>query len=224
MHNEQLRDGGVIIETGPSPVAAVIWLHGLGADGHDFESIIPQLQLESGPGVRFILPHAPVQPVTINGGTRMRSWYDIAVGGDGFTTDEAGLRESSAYIENLIEQLLQSGTPPEKLFLAGFSQGGAVILHTALRTRYLLSGVIALSTYLPLTDKLDAEINRHQSALDIFMAHGTDDPVINFEWAIRSRDKLASIGAKIEWHEYAMVHAVCAQEIADLSVWMQQRL
>ncbi|MDX5151421.1 MAG: hypothetical protein R3188_03010 [Acidiferrobacterales bacterium] len=224
MESEQLRDGGVIIETGPSPVVAVIWLHGLGADGHDFESIIPQLQLGPEPGVRFILPHAPVQPVTINGGTRMRSWYDIAVGGEGFTTDEAGLRESSAYIENLIEQLLQSSSPPEKLFLAGFSQGGAVILHTALRTRYLLSGVIALSSYLPLTDKVDTEINRHQSALDIFMAHGTEDPVINFEWAIRSRDKLATIGANIEWHEYKMVHAVCGQEIQDLSVWMQQRL
>jgi len=224
MENEQLRDGGVIIETGPSPAVAVIWLHGLGADGHDFEPIIPQLQLGSAPGVRFILPHAPVQPVTINGGTRMRSWYDIAVGGEGFTTDETGLRQSSAYIESLIEQLLQSSAPPEKLFLAGFSQGGAVILHTALRTRYLLSGVIALSTYLPLTDKVDAEINRHQSRLDIFMAHGTEDPVINVEWAIRSRDKLANIGANIEWHEYRMAHAVCGQEVEHLSAWMQKRL
>jgi len=224
MDTEQLRDGGVIIETGPSPVVAVIWLHGLGADGHDFESIIPQLQLGPEPGVRFVLPHAPIQPVTINSGTEMRSWYDIAPGGEGFTTDEAGLRESSAYIESLIEKLLQSNSPPEKLFLAGFSQGGAVILHTALRTRYLLSGVIALSTYLPLANKIDSEINRHQSALDIFMAHGTADPVINFEWATRSRDKLASIGAKIEWHEYGMAHAVCGQEIEDLSAWMQQRL
>ena len=224
MDNEQLRDGGVILETGPSPEVAVIWLHGLGADGHDFETIIPQLQLGPEPGVRFVLPHAPVQPVTINGGTAMRSWYDIAAGGDGFTTDENGLRESSAYIESLIEQLLRSSNPPEKLFLAGFSQGGAVILHTALRTRYLLSGVIALSTYLPLSDKVDTEINPHQSALDIFMAHGTADPVIKFDWASQSRDKLAAIGSRIEWHEYAMGHAVCGQEIDDLSRWMQQRI
>jgi len=135
MASEALRDGGVIVETGPSPVVAVIWLHGLGADGHDFESIIPQLQLPSNPGVRFILPHAPIRPVTINGGVRMRSWYDIAPGNGGFTTDENELRESAEYIESLIEQLLQSDTPPEKLFLAGFSQGGAVVLHTALRTR-----------------------------------------------------------------------------------------
>ena len=194
------------------------------ADGHDFETIIPQLQLGPEPGVRFVLPHAPVQPVTINGGSAMRSWYDIAAGGDGFTTDEEGLRESSAYIENLIELLLRSSNPPEKLFLAGFSQGGAVILHTALRTRYLLSGVVALSTYLPLSDKVDAEINPHQSALDIFMAHGTADPVIKFDWASQSRDKLVAIGSRIEWHEYAMGHAVCGQEIDDLSRWMQQRI
>ena len=224
MDNEQLRDGGVILETGPSPEVAVIWLHGLGADGHDFETIIPQLQLGPEPGIRFVLPHAPVQPVTINGGSAMRSWYDIAAGGDGFTTDEEGLRESSAYIENLIELLLRSSNPPEKLFLAGFSQGGAVILHTALRTRYLLSGVIALSTYLPLSDKVDMEINPHQSALDIFMAHGTADPVIKFDWASQSRDKLVAIGSRIEWHEYAMGHAVCGQEIDDLSRWMQQRI
>ena len=218
MDKEQLRDGGVIIETKPSPVAAVIWLHGLGADGHDFEPIIPQLKLDPEAGVRFILPHAPVRPVTINGGREMRSWYDIAAGGEGFTTDEQELRESSAYIESLIEQLLQSGNPPEKLFLAGFSQGGAVILHTALRTRYLLSGVIALSTYLPLADKVEAEMNRNQSSLDIFMAHGTADQVINPEWANRSRERLAAIGAQIEWHEYAMGHAVCGQEMEDLSV------
>jgi len=224
MDNEKLRDGGVIMETGPSPVAAVIWLHGLGADGHDFEPIIPQLQLSSQPGVKFILPHAPIMPVTINGGREMRAWYDIAVGGEGFTTDEAGLRQSSAYIESLIEQLLQSSAPPEKLFLAGFSQGGAVILHTALRTRYLLSGVIALSSYLPLADKAETELNPHQSSLDLFMAHGTEDPVINYDWASRSRDKLASMGAKIEWHDYKMGHAVCAQEITDLSNWMQSRI
>jgi phospholipase/carboxylesterase len=224
MDIEQLRDGGVILETGPSPAAAVIWLHGLGADGHDFESIIPQIPLKPEPGVQFILPHAPIGPVTINGGREMRSWYDIAAGGEGFTTDEAGLRESSAYIESLIEQLLRSSSPPEKLFLAGFSQGGAVMLHTALRTRYLLSGVIALSTYLPLADKAEAELNRNQSSLDIFMAHGTTDPVINYEWASRSRDKLAALGAQIEWHEYAMGHAVCSQEMEDLSVWMRQRL
>jgi len=224
MENEKLRDGGVIMETGPSPVVVVIWLHGLGADGHDFESIIPQLELGSAPGVKFILPHAPVIPVTINGGRQSRAWYDISLGGEGFSTDEKGLRESSAYLEALIEQLLQTKNPPEKLFLAGFSQGGAVALHTALRTKYLLSGVIALSTYLPLPDVTENEINRHQMPLDVFMSHGTEDPVINYDWAIRSRDKLSSIGAQIEWHEYKMGHAVCAQEIADLTSWMRQRI
>lgn len=219
-------DSPVIIEKGNGTTlgAAVIWLHGLGADGHDFETIVAQMLLPPEVRIRFVFPNAPVRPVTINNGVRMRSWYDIAMSEDGFTTDEAELRESSAYLESLVKDLLEADTPPERLFLAGFSQGGAVALHTALRTRYLLSGVIALSTYLPLEDKIESEMNRQQASTDVFMAHGQGDPVININWGRRSKDMLESLGLNVEWYEYQMEHAVCMEEIIDLATWLHHRV
>ncbi len=214
----------VVVEVGSAPTRLIIWLHGLGADGHDFESIVSELLLSKDIGIRFVFPNAPIRPVTINGGMRMRSWYDIAAGKNGFTTDEPQLRESSLYVETLIEQSLSQADPPEQIFLAGFSQGGAVILHTALRTKYLLSGVIALSTYLPFPEIVEAEMNRSASNVDIFFAHGRNDPVIDINRAIQSRDKLLSIGANVDWHEYEMEHSVCMPEIADLSRWLADRL
>lgn len=218
-------DSPVIIEKGNGARlgAAVIWLHGLGADGHDFESIVAQMLLPPEVRIRFIFPNAPVRPVTINNGARMRSWYDIALSEDGFTTDEADLRESSAYLESMIKELLETDSP-ERLFLAGFSQGGAVALHTALRTRYLLSGIIALSTYLPLVDKVESEMNRLQASTDVFMAHGQSDPVININWGRRSKDALESLGLNVEWYEYQMEHAVCMEEIIDLATWLHHRV
>ena len=214
----------VVVETQPDPSVLIIWLHGLGADGHDFESIIGELRLENEKGIRFIFPNAPVRPVTINGGMRMRSWYDIAVSSDGFSTDEPQLRESAAYVEKLVEEALAWKKPPEKIFLAGFSQGGAVVLHAALRSKFLLSGVIALSTYLPFPDKVDAEMNSMQNGIDVFFAHGRNDPVIAIDRAITSKEKLAAIGLNVDWNVYEMEHAVCMEEILDLSRWLDSRL
>lgn len=224
MKKEDLRDGGVVLETGENPAVTVIWLHGLGADGHDFEPIVAQMALPKEPSIRFIFPNAPVRPVTINGGMRMRSWYDIAPAKEGFSTDEQELRESSSYLESLIKMTLDASDAPDRLFLAGFSQGGAVALHTALRTRYLLSGVIALSTYLPLPEKVEAEMSRQQSPVEVFMAHGTEDPVINIQWAIHSRDILESLGVTMDWREYHMEHTVCLEETIDLSSWLHHRI
>ena len=219
-------DEPIVINYGvdDNPATLIIWLHGLGADGHDFETIVSELRLPTKTSIRFIFPNAPIRPVTINGGTRMRSWYDIAASSEGFSTDESQLRESAAFVENLIEEALAWDKPPEKIFLAGFSQGGAVILHAALRSKYLLSGVIALSTYLPFPDKVDAEMNSQQAGIDVFFAHGHYDPIVAIDRAIRSRDKLLSIGVNVEWRDYDMEHAVCMKEILDLSHWLDNRL
>jgi len=203
------------IETGKNPVASVIWLHGLGADGHDFEPIVPELRLSA--PVRFVFPHAPVRPVTINNGVSMRAWYDIYQFGGG-REDEAGIRASQA----LLEDLIRKETRP--VFLAGFSQGGAIVLQTALRHPKKLAGVLALSTYLPLSGKLASEKSPQSQGIPIFMAHGTQDPVIPLERAKISREVLQQLGYKVEWHEYPMPHSVCAEEIAAISSFISSRL
>jgi len=208
----------VEIETGPSPRASVIWMHGLGADGHDFEPIVPELGMPATPAARFVFPHAPVQPVTINGGARMRAWYDVT--GDG-RQDAAGIRASQARVEALIARERSRGIAPGAIVLAGFSQGGAMALHTGLRHPERLAGILALSTYLPLPDTLAQEASKANRNLPIFMAHGTQDPVIPLSWAARSRDHLTSLGYAPDWHEYPMPHSVCAQEIADVSGWLR---
>jgi phospholipase/carboxylesterase len=206
----------VELETGPNPAASVIWLHGLGADGHDFEPIVPELRLPK--PVRFVFPHAPVRPVTINQGMRMRAWYDIFQFGGG-AEDEAGIRASQKLVEELIKA--EKG---RKIVLAGFSQGGAIVLQTALRHPEQLAGVLALSTYLPLAATLEGERSHANKDLPIFMAHGQFDDLIPIERAERSRDFLAQLGYPVEWHAYPMPHSVCAPEIDDISRFLARIL
>jgi len=211
------------IETGPHPSAAVIWLHGLGADGHDFEPVVPELRLPASKPVRFIFPNAPQRPVTINMGMRMPAWYDILQMGGG-AEDEAGIRESQGAIEKLIAQQRQSGIPARKIVLAGFSQGGAIVLQTALRHAERLAGVMALSTYLPLQSKLGPERNPINNDLPVFMAHGAFDPMIPMARALQSRDAMRSLGYPVQWREYPMPHSVCPQEIADIAAFLLEVL
>ena len=207
------------IETGEAPRAAVIWLHGLGADGHDFEPIVPELGLPASKPVRFIFPNAPQRPVTINNGMRMPAWYDILQMGGG-PEDEAGIRESQGALENLISDQAKRGIPAGKVVLAGFSQGGAIVLHTALRHPERLAGVMALSTYLPLSGKLEKERAAENGDLPIFMAHGQYDNMIGMDRAMRSRDALLALGYPMEWREYPMPHSVCPEEIADIAAFL----
>ena len=211
------------IETGTKPGAAVIWLHGLGADGHDFEPIVPELRLPASKPVRFIFPHAPQRPVTINNGMRMRAWYDILQMGGG-PEDEKGIRESQGLVEGLIKNLVNDGIPTRKIVLAGFSQGGAIVLQAALRHPERLAGVMALSTYLPLASKLQAEKTGLNGDVPIFMAHGQYDDMIRIDRAKQSRDALTALGYPVEWHEYPMPHSVCPEEIADIGAFLQRVL
>jgi phospholipase/carboxylesterase len=206
------------IETGPSPRAAVIWLHGLGADGHDFEPIVPELGMPAAPAVRFVFPHAPLQPVSINRGAVMRAWYDVT--GDG-RQDAEGIRASQVRVEALIARERARGIAARSIVLAGFSQGGAMALHTGLRHPERLAGILALSCYLPLPETLEREASQATRDVPIFMAHGTQDPVIPLSWAMRSRDRLIALGYAVEWHEYPMPHSVCAEEIADVGRWLR---
>ena len=207
------------IETGPSPRAAVIWLHGLGADGHDFEPIVPELGMPAAPAVRFVFPHAPLQPVAINRGAVMRAWYDVT--GDG-RQDADGIRASQVRVEALIARERARGIAARSIVLAGFSQGGAMALHTGLRYPERPAGILALSCYLPLPETLEREASQATRDVPIFMAHGTQDPVIPLSWAMRSRDRLGALGYAVEWHEYPMPHSVCAEEIADVGRWLKR--
>ena len=199
-----------------NPVGSVIWLHGLGADGHDFEPIVPQLRL--GAPLRFVFPHAPVRPVTINGGMAMRAWYDILSFDSSGRADAEGLRASGVLLDGLIEREIERGVPADKIVIAGFSQGGAVVTHTLLTTRHALAGAMSLSSYLAISGDIDTASSRKD--LPIFMAHGTADPVLLVDWGRASRDKLQEAGYQPEWHEYPMAHAVCPQEIADIGAWL----
>jgi len=211
------------IETGPAPAAAVIWLHGLGADGRDFEPIVPELGLPAAKPVRFIFPNAPQRPVTINMGMRMRAWYDILQMGGG-EEDEAGIRASQSQLEELISRETKKGVPRNKIVLAGFSQGGAIALQTALRHRERIAGVMALSTYLPLSKTLAKERTTANGGLPIFMAHGQYDNMIGIDRAVQSRDALAALGYPVQWHEYPMPHSVCPEEISDIAAFLQRIL
>jgi phospholipase/carboxylesterase len=212
------------IEINPeqSPVASVIWLHGLGADGNDFVPVVRQLSLNF--PIRFIFPHAPVLPVTINGGYVMPAWYDI-LGGDASTReDEKGVRASSAEINKLIEQQENSGLPSERIFLAGFSQGGAIALQCGLRYPKPLAGILALSTYLPLRDTLITEASVSNKDTPIFMAHGLQDNVLPLIWAKMSCELLEKLHYPIEFFTYTMTHTVCAEEINAISQWLNKIL
>jgi phospholipase/carboxylesterase len=207
------------IETGSRPDAAVIWLHGLGADGHDFEPIVPELRLPSGPGIRFVFPHAPMRPVTLNQGMRMRAWYDIIQLGGG-PEDEAGVRASQAAVEALIAGEMERGVTAKRIVLAGFSQGGAIVLQTGLRHRERLAGVLALSTYLPLAGTAEKERSDANRDLPIFMAHGAYDDVIPLRRAEASKDALEKLGYPVQWRTYPMPHSVSPQELADISAFL----
>ena len=206
------------IETARNPSASIIWLHGLGADGNDFAPIVPALKLP-GAAIRFVFPHAPMQPVTINGGMRMRAWYDIADGANR-REDESGVRASQTLIEALIAREKERGTAANRLVLAGFSQGGAIALQTGLRHSERVAGIMALSTYLPIADKFAAEAGKANRDAPIFMAHGSYDPVIPLARAEQSRGLLQSLGYQVEWREYPMQHSVCPEEVSDISAWL----
>ena len=204
------------IETAPNPGASIIWLHGLGADGSDFAPLADEIGLPV--PVRYIFPHAPMMPVSINGGYVMRAWYDISDAAIR-REDEAGVRASQQLVEDLLAREKARGMAASRIVLAGFSQGGAIALQTGLRHGERLAGVMALSTYVPLADTLAAEANPANRGVPIFMAHGSADPMIAFARATASRDLLQQQGHAPEWHEYRMPHSVCPQEIADIGAW-----
>ena len=211
------------IETGPGPSAAVIWLHGLGADGNDFAPIVPELKLAGAPPIRFVFPHAPMMPVTINNGHVMRAWYDVSFGDLEGTTrraDEKGVRASQTAIDKLIARAIERGVAPRNIVVAGFSQGGAIALQTGLRHPQRLAGIMALSTYLPLAETVAAEAAATNKDLPVFYAHGTHDPVIPLAMATASRARLEDLGYTVEWHEYPMQHSVCLEELRAISAWL----
>lgn len=214
----------VEIETGPRPRAAVIWLHGLGADGHDFVPIVPELRLPAHLPARFVFPHAPLRPVTINAGMVMRAWYDVFDLEGRRGEDEAGIRASQGLVEALIARERGRGIDSAQIVLGGFSQGGAIALQAGLRHAERLAGIVALSCNLPLARSLAAEASPANRDVPIFMAHGEYDDLIPVARPRRSRDLLVELGYGVLWREYPMPHAVCAEEIDDLGAWLRQRL
>lgn len=217
-------------QTGPAGVparASVIWMHGLGADGHDFEPVVPQLRLPATLAVRFVFPHAPMQPVSINHGAVMRAWYDVTfddLEGRSRRADEAGVRRSIDHVRALIDREVTRGVPASRIVLAGFSQGGAIALAAAVRHPSRLAGVMALSTYLPLAEATATEASPDNAQLPVFFAHGTHDPVIPIAMARGSVERLDALGYPIEWHEYPMPHSVCLPEVEHLSDWLSRVL
>ncbi|MBK9019951.1 MAG: carboxylesterase [Sulfuritalea sp.] len=213
------------LQTGQHPAFSVIWMHGLGADGSDFEPVVPELGLDDEPGVRFVFPNAPAIPVTCNGGYVMPAWYDIiALDSTTRTVDEAGILRSRDAIRRLIERENQRGVPCERIFLAGFSQGGAIAYASALTHPQRLAGIIALSTYIPTPALLEAEATAVNAGLPIFAAHGTEDGVVSPELGVRARDLVQRLGHEVEWREYPMPHSVCIEEIIDIGAWLQARM
>jgi phospholipase/carboxylesterase len=210
-------------ETGAAPTWSIVWLHGLGADGHDFAPIVPELVRRDWPALRFVFPHAPVRAVTINRGMRMPAWYDIRDLDLDQRADERGVRESMAQVEALIQRELERGVPASRLILAGFSQGGAIALATGVRREAPLAGIVALSTYLPMASTTAVEATTRGLATPVFMAHGRQDPVVPASLGALSRDILRKLGATVDWHEYTMPHSVCGDEVRDLGDWLDRR-
>ena len=211
------------IETRPKPSHSVIWLHGLGADGNDFVPIVQELQLPQS-GIRFVFPHAPMRAVTINGGFVMRAWYDIVSQDIARKEDELGLRQSQKMVEELIGREAARGVPANKVVLAGFSQGGVIALQTALRQPRRLAGVMSLSAYLPLVQKIEQERHAANNDIPVFLGHGTSDNVVPLVLGKASRDQLIKMGYDVDWHQYPMAHSVCAEELQDLSAWFKRVL
>jgi phospholipase/carboxylesterase len=212
------------VATGPTPRASVIWMHGLGADGHDFEPIVGQLVDAHERAVRFIFPHAPLRAVTVNGGYTMRAWYDIASLGAHVQEDLEGLRGSRLQIEALINRELERGVAPEHIALAGFSQGGALALYTGTRFAHRLAGIVGLSCYLPAADQLPQEHSKASLATPIFMAHGSQDPLVLPDYGEQSRRTLERSGYSVAWHLYPMPHTVSPEEIVEIASWLRRVL
>jgi phospholipase/carboxylesterase len=214
-------------ETGDAPRWSVLWLHGLGADGNDFVPLVPELVRRDWPALRFVFPHAPVRPVTINNGMRMRAWYDIVEfsfeGTAGDRADAAGVAESVAQVEALLAREHARGVPPGRIVLAGFSQGGAIALATALRRREPLAGIVALSAYLPQVRQAREMLVPGAEKQPLFMAHGLHDPVVPCQAGQRSAELLREFGFQVEWHDYPMAHQVCAEQVRDLGDWLSRR-
>lgn len=217
-------DTAVIVQPGAPALATVIWMHGLGADGHDFVPIVNELRLPASLAVRFIFPHAPVRPVTLNGGMRMRAWYDIKSLDRKGLQDEQGIRESAARIESLIAGEQAAGIEAKRIVLAGFSQGGAIALQTALRCKLRLGGLMALSTYLPQADALAREASEANRDLPILMCHGQFDAVLPIQLGEWSRDHLTALHYAVEWRAYPMAHEVCQAEIGHIGAWLARVL
>ncbi len=205
-----------------TPTYAIIWLHGLGADGHDFESIVPELTLNNKEHIKFIFPNAPIQAVTINGGMEMRSWYDILAASLDREVAVDDIYQSSAQLVQLIQREIEAGIKAENILLAGFSQGGVIALHTGLRYPQKLAGILALSTYMPTTEQLKTERSTVNNDTPIFMAHGTMDPVVYPQIAKEAFNRLKTMGYPISWHEYPMQHSLCMEEITDISVFINR--
>jgi phospholipase/carboxylesterase len=211
-------------ETGPNPTVAIIWMHGLGADANDFVPMLQELDLAGLPPIRFIFPNADTMPVTVNGGYVMRAWYDIIATDLGRQEDEAGLRASQVKVEALMARENARGIPNERIILAGFSQGCAMTLQTGLRQKTKLAGLLCLSGYVPIAPKAAAEHTPESLATPIFLVHGRMDPVIPIARATASRDLLVDWGYQVEWHEYAMQHSLCQEEVDDISAWLKRVL
>jgi phospholipase/carboxylesterase len=217
----------VELQTGDSPTASIIWMHGLGADGNDFVPIVNELDLEGARAIRFVFPHAPMQPVSINNGYVMRAWYDVTYGdleGKSKRADEKGLRASQEAVNLLVEREIERGTPAARIVLAGFSQGGAMALQAGLRYPQRLAGLMVLSSYLPLADQTAQEAAAANAGTPIFMAHGTQDPVVPYAMGAQSQETLQQLGYPVEWHEYPMAHSVCLEEIHDIAAWLRRIL
>jgi phospholipase/carboxylesterase len=210
----------VTVETGTNPTFSIIWMHGLGADGHDFEPLVPELLADGMPSLRFVFPHAPIRAVTINNGYQMRAWYDI-IGIDRRSAEDfAGIKASAAGIGMLIAREKERGITASRIVLAGFSQGGAMALHTALRYPEKLAGVVALSCYLPLTSELPTARDPANQSTPIFMAHGTQDPVVPYPLGDESYQLLKAAGYPVEWHSYQMPHSLCEPEVSDIRAFL----
>ena len=217
-------DTPVVIEPPAPATAAVVWLHGLGADGHDFEPVAAELGRGGLDGIRYVFPHAPVRPVTINGGMEMRAWYDIAGSDFDRRADEEGVRQSAGIAAALVDEQIARGIAAERIVLAGFSQGGAIALYAGLRFPFRLAGLLALSTYLPAPRSLEAQAHPANRDVPVFLAHGSQDPVIALSFSERSRAALAALGYVVEVHTYPMPHSVCAEEIRDIGNWLSRVL
>jgi len=213
----------VEVSTGRQPTAAVVWLHGLGADGHDFEPLVPELSWSGGPAIRYVFPHAPVRPVTINGGMPMRAWYDIVSLAADRDHDERGIASSVNQAEALVRREIGRGIAANRIVVAGFSQGGAIALQMALRFPQRLAGLVALSTYLLLDQRLENDAHEANRGLPVFVGHGSQDPMVPYQLGERAAGRLRELGYAVEFHRYAMPHAVCPAEVADLVAWLRAR-